>query len=174
MSARRGRCLCGAVRFTIDPLPRGFGACHCDMCRRWTGSTLLAICVPETHICFEGRAAIRRFASSSWAERAWCDRCGSSLWYRVPADRTYEIPIGLLDRADDLRFEREIYIDCKPASYAFAGQRARLTRAQTLALYAPEHDEPGPASPPCADPPHPPSADRPPASPPAGHSKNQA
>lgn len=39
---RSGHCLCGAVRITVTDPPQELGACHCGMCRRWTGSAFLA------------------------------------------------------------------------------------------------------------------------------------
>ena len=38
-----GKCLCGAVTFTASGVESDAGACHCDMCRRWTGSLLITV-----------------------------------------------------------------------------------------------------------------------------------
>ena len=46
-----------------------------------------------------------------------------------------EIPVGLFDDVSDLAFTNEIYIDHKPACFAFAGDRTRLTRKETLARF---------------------------------------
>ena len=35
--AAEGRCLCGAVRVRVARLASTMSACHCDMCRRWSG-----------------------------------------------------------------------------------------------------------------------------------------
>lgn len=136
--------MCGAVRLHVTDLPTGFGACHCEMCRRWTGSALLAVETPAERVTVAGAEHVARLHSSDWAERAWCARCGSTLWYRVTAPGVaghgaYEVPLGLLDDASGLSFDTEIFIDCKPDSYAYAGQAARqtLTRAETFAKYAP-------------------------------------
>jgi len=40
---RRGRCLCGAVQFTVNTAANEIGACHCKMCRRWCGGPLMAM-----------------------------------------------------------------------------------------------------------------------------------
>jgi hypothetical protein len=40
---RRGSCLCGAVRVSTKATNKGVGACHCSMCRKWTGGPLLVI-----------------------------------------------------------------------------------------------------------------------------------
>lgn len=133
-SSVTGHCLCGAVRFEADIEAGETHACHCEMCRRWTGSALLAVSVPADRIAFKGLDHIARFQSSDWAERAWCDRCGSTLYYRVTLDAyqpaAYELSLGLFDNPDRFALTKEIYIDRKPATYAFAGERPRLTEAE--------------------------------------------
>ncbi|MCB9669888.1 MAG: GFA family protein [Alphaproteobacteria bacterium] len=141
-----GRCMCGAVTFEIDGLREDFGACHCEMCRRWTGSAFLGISVPHTDIRFTGLDRVKKLQSSAWAERAWCDACGTGLWYRVTANHRmaekYEIPIGLLDHSDHLRMTREIFIDCKPACFAYQGEHRLLTRESVMKLYRIDLDDP--------------------------------
>ncbi len=136
---RTGKCLCGAVRFTIRDLNPEFGTCHCKMCQRWAGASLLALSVPADSVSFEGGEHVKHYQSSEWAERAWCENCGSNLWYRVTAEGpfhgTYHMPIGLLDDTSGLKNMREIYVDRKPDAYDLAGERERLDTAATLALF---------------------------------------
>ncbi len=146
MSEHSGRCMCGAVTFVITDLRPDFGACHCEMCRRWTGSAFLGISVPADAIRFEGGEHVRTLQSSAWAQRAWCGQCGTGLWYRVTADspmaKNYEIPIGLLDDANGLELTREIFIDCKPDCFAYQGERRTLTRQRVMELYRIDLEEP--------------------------------
>lgn len=134
-----GHCLCGAVSFTARDVPKTFGASHCGMCHRWTGSAFLGVTVQESDLDWTGAGNIKRLQSSDWAERAWCDKCGSGLWYRVTAGGLhkggYEIPIGLLDDTTGLQLVREIFVDRKPDAFAFAGDHEMLTEAQVMALY---------------------------------------
>lgn len=145
LSTRKGGCLCGAVRLSAGLTSHEFGACHCEMCRRWTGSALLAISVPEANVTWQGGENIARFQSSDWAERANCRKCGSPLFYHVTLDGpmagNLAISIGLLDDADGLTFTSEIYIDHKPDSYAYSGDRPRLTRKETLATFGISDEE---------------------------------
>lgn len=134
---REGGCLCGAVRFKVRLTGTAFGACHCPMCRKWTGSALLGITVPAANVAWSGQDNIARRQSSGWGERAWCGDCGSPVWFRVTVDGPYagtiELPIGSLDDANGLTMANEIYIDHKPDSFAFAGNgRNVLTRAQCV------------------------------------------
>ena len=139
MANHSGQCMCGAVGFTVRELGQTYGACHCGMCRRWTGSAFLGISVPEADIDWQGEEHIKTYQSSEWAERAWCAKCGSHLWYRVTAEGPhkggYELPIGLLDDANGLRMTHEIFFDLKPDAFAYAGEREHLSQAQVMAKY---------------------------------------
>lgn len=131
--------MCGAVKFTIRDLGSKFGACHCEMCRQWTGSALLGITVPVANMTFSGAENIAKLQSSEWAERAWCSKCGTGLYYRVtmdgPMSENYEVPIGILDDANGLTLVREIFTDCKPDAFAYQGEHKMMTKAEVLELY---------------------------------------
>ena len=131
--------MCGAVTFTARNLRSDYGACHCKMCQRWAGSSLVAITVPAADIEWVGLDKVSKIQSSAWAERAWCSKCGSGLWYRMTAlgdDKDdYEVPLGIFDDASGLELAREIFIDRKPDSFDFAGEHERLTEAETLARF---------------------------------------
>ena len=139
MPELKGQCMCGAVSFSARNVPDTFGGCHCKMCQRWAGSALLGVTVQEADLDWAGQENIKRLQSSDWAERAWCDNCGSGLWYRVTAEGPhkggYEFPIGLFDDASGLRLVREIFVDRKPDAFAFSGDHEMLTQAQAMALY---------------------------------------
>lgn len=136
---RSGQCLCGAVHFEIRDADPVFGACHCKMCQRWSGSMFASLTVPAETVSFQGEQNIARYQSSDWAERAWCEKCGSHLWYQVtakgPYSGAYHMPYGLLDDTSDLTINREIYVDAQADCLMLAGSRERLDTAQTLALF---------------------------------------
>lgn len=87
-----GHCLCGAVRFSA-PDAKDIGVCHCGFCRRWGGGPLLATHC-GTSVSFTGAERITVYASSGWAERAFCSQCGTHLYYRLLATGEYFIPAG--------------------------------------------------------------------------------
>ncbi|MCB6178111.1 GFA family protein [Rhodobacter sp. Har01] len=137
---RAGGCLCGAVRFAARLSGTNFGACHCEMCRRWTGSALLGITVPEGNVNWVGADSIATRQTSAWAMRAWCRDCGSGVYFRVTAEGpyadAYEIPIGLFDDPNGLNMTNEIWIDHKPDSFSYAGEdRNVMTRADCVAKF---------------------------------------
>lgn len=124
-----GHCLCGAVKIHVagahDPRP---GACHCRMCQRWSGGLFLCFEADEAGVTVTG--PITRFASSTFAERAFCTVCGSHLWLRDtgPNDTTYEFMPGLFDAAQDWPLRSEVYADRAMASVKLAGDHARSTQ----------------------------------------------
>ena len=75
-----GHCLCGAVTVTVRGThdPR-VGACHCRMCQRWSGGLFLCFTAALEAVTVTGE--VRRYRSSSFAERAFCPACGSHLWF---------------------------------------------------------------------------------------------
>ena len=133
-----GHCLCGAVRVRIAPAQPHLHACHCGMCRRWTGVAFLGITVPPGGV--EATGPIRTRGFSEWAERGWCDECGSALWYEVkaegPLEGTRYVAAGLFEDAGGFTLASEIYIDRKPAGYAFAGDHPVRTQAEVEAAFA--------------------------------------
>ena len=140
LAPRTGECLCGAVRLDLSRLRAEIHACHCENCRRQTGSCTMSVMVPHDAIKVRGAEYVTTFASSAWATRSFCNRCGSSLWYRLtkpdPATADYYISAGLLDDLSGLRLTQEIYIDRKPEGWAFAGDAEKLTGAEFEALVA--------------------------------------
>lgn len=128
----QGHCLCGAVHWHC-PDSRETSACHCASCRRWGGGPMLSVhCGPDVQ--FTGAEHIRRYASSDWAERAFCQRCGSHLYYKLLATGEHYIPAGAMD-TQVLELTSQIYIDKKPPYYALANDTPMLTEQQVLALY---------------------------------------
>lgn len=130
----RGLCLCGAVSI-IAPDRRDVEVCHCAMCRRWGGGPLLAVhCGPEIEIA--GSDTVKRYASSPWAERAFCAGCGSHLYYRLKATGEYIVPAGLFGEMPEAVLTTQIFIDQKPRYYRFGNETAELTAAEVFTKYA--------------------------------------
>lgn len=133
----KGQCLCGAVQLEFEPKAPEIHACHCEMCRRWSGSAFVEIDAARDTLKHEG--PVKTFKSSDWAERAWCDSCGSILWYHLTLpgyDHHYSIAAGLVDDMGGLTMTKEIYIDEKPAGFAYVGDHETQTKAEVEAQFA--------------------------------------
>jgi len=131
-----GKCLCGAVEFNVAIVSRHVGVCHCSMCRRWGGGPLMAIDC-DTDVVFQGEANITVFDSSEWAERGFCSKCGSHLFYRLKQSGQHIMPAGLFDDQDEFVFDHQVFIDNKPDYYSFANETDDMTEAEVVAKYAP-------------------------------------
>ncbi|MEM7221269.1 MAG: GFA family protein [Pseudomonadota bacterium] len=126
-----GHCLCGAVTYSADTVDSHYHACHCDMCRRWSGGPGMG--VRADNVVFNDDAKVKAYQSSEWAERGFCIECGSNLFYRMPSMGMTILWSGTLDDQQALEMSGEIYVDEKPASYCFAGDHPRQTGAEFLA-----------------------------------------
>ena len=124
-----GHCLCGAVTIRVagdhDPRP---GACHCRMCQRWSGGVFLCFNADADGVTVDG--PVTRFASSDFAERAFCSVCGSHLWMRDATGKSYDLMPGLFDAARDWPLRSEVYSDRAMASVCFGGDHRRATQAE--------------------------------------------
>ncbi len=131
-----GHCLCGAVtvRAEIDsPVLR---ACHCDMCRQHTSGAFFSIkTVPGSEVV-SGPA--KSYRSSEWAERGFCEVCGSTLWYGTVADKSRHFSAGLFQNAAGAPLVIEFFEDNVPDGYTLAGDHRKLTTAETIGLFTGE------------------------------------
>jgi hypothetical protein len=123
------------VTFTAEHVEAEHHACHCGMCRRWSGGAFFA--AQATGVMFAGREQLGRYASSEWAERGFCKQCGTTLFYFLKPTQTYMMSVGAFDDPGPFRLVREIFIDRKPEGYAFAGDHERWTEAETFARLTP-------------------------------------
>ena len=132
-----GTCLCGSVRISAESVSNSVGACHCGTCRTWGGGPLLAVDC-GTDVSIDGADHVTVFDSSQWAERGFCSRCGSHLFYRLKQNQQYMVPAGLLDGYEGAQFDQQLFIDQKPAYYAFANETEDMTGAQVFEKFAPK------------------------------------
>lgn len=116
----RGRCVCGTVTIEAQALGREIGVCHCALCRQWAGGPFMAI---ECHelVDLRGTSAVTTFPSSEWAHRAFCNQCGSSLYFRMNDGSFLAVAAGLFDLGHDWQLTDELFMENKPCYYGFAG-----------------------------------------------------
>ena len=128
-----GKCLCGAVTFTASANKSNICVCHCGMCRRWSSGPFMEVTCEN--VKFSGENNINRFRSSEWAERAFCSRCGSNLFYQIVDSNEYQISVGLLDDQADLTMSLQVFIDSKPAHYSFANKTKTMTQEEAISAF---------------------------------------
>ncbi|MBT8119779.1 MAG: GFA family protein [Gammaproteobacteria bacterium] len=137
VTSRTGSCLCGSVRITVNNSSNKVGACHCGMCRRWGSGPFMEIDC-GTEVSFEGEDDITVYDSSSWAERGFCRKCGSHLFYRLKETKQHMVSVGLFDDQEDFVFETQVFIDRKPPFYSFSNKTNDLTEAEIFEMYSPK------------------------------------
>ena len=114
MSAQRvdGGCFCGAVRYSIAVPPRWVAHCHCSMCRRAHGAAFVTWVgnLRENFRLESGDAAISTFRSSGAAQRHFCARCGSMLFFESTNwPEEFHVTLASLDAADGLEPTANVY-----------------------------------------------------------------
>ncbi|MEL7487621.1 MAG: GFA family protein [Pseudomonadota bacterium] len=143
MTTLSGHCLCGAIRYAVTPkMEEGelrVDACHCAMCRRQVGGPLMGVTLDGAPV-IEDETHLGVFASSEWAERLFCKKCGTNLFYRLRDGSFHTANAGALDGLEDAKFAMQIFVDEKPAYYDFAQDTKKLTGTEVMALFAGEGD----------------------------------
>ncbi len=126
MRSVSGSCLCKGVAFRVELPSTWVAHCHCTMCRRAHGAAFVTWVGMEEARCAveDPEALVRWYASSPGAERGFCSRCGSTMFFRSkrwpgelhivlsnfadPVDRApqahvfYDTHVGWFDISDDL------------------------------------------------------------------------
>ena len=110
-----GRCLCGAVTYSIDAEPMVQAVCHCTDCQRQTGNPFSVIVgVPRDALTVEG-STLASFATTgedhgAETQRNFCSACGSPVFSiaAVAPELTF-IKAGSLDDASWLEPAVEVW-----------------------------------------------------------------
>ena len=130
----RGQCLCGAVGFAVDVPKRTYSVCHCGLCRRWSGGPLMSVHCPEPKTKWLNNEGLTWYQGTPWAQRGFCSRCGSSLFWRLAQEPEgmLIVSVDALENATGFALDRHIYSDAKPDRYDFADDRPRVTEAELM------------------------------------------
>lgn len=129
----KGSCLCGAITISAN-VGNSVGACHCEICRKWGGSPLLALDGGDD-VAFTGDATVARYPTTPWAERGFCSKCGTHLFIRVNQSGRYILPAGLFEVDSGLEFDHQIFVDRRPSYYCFANETREQTGEEVFAVF---------------------------------------
>ena len=86
-------------------------------------------------VFFEGDDHVSVYNSSAWAERGFCNRCGTHIFHRIKQTGLHIMPVGLFEADDAFTFDHQVFIDDKPAMYRFANETEDMTGAEVFANY---------------------------------------
>lgn len=93
-----------------------------------------------SEVSFEGEENISVYNSSDWAERGFCKKCGSHLFYRLKGINEHQMPVGLFDRQEGFNFNLQVFVDRKPSYYSFANKTKEMTEAEVIEKIAPDQN----------------------------------
>jgi len=115
-----GSCLCGSVRYEISGAAQRFYHCHCQRCRKTTGTghaSNLLVTPAGSLTWLAGEDLLRRYKVPE-AERfynCFCSHCGSPMPRVVPELDTVVIPAGTLDAEPPIQPQARIFWDSRAA-----------------------------------------------------------
>jgi hypothetical protein len=124
-----GGCQCGAVRYALFSMPDRAGICHCRMCQKAVGGPFKAWANVRMENFAWTRGAPDTFRSSSAAERGFCPRCGTPLYFAyIKRPGSISMTIGSLDTPtavtlDEVDGIEARWVTCDPAMLAGLPQR---------------------------------------------------
>jgi hypothetical protein len=117
---RGGGCLCGAVRYEIRGKLRPVIMCHCKQCQRSTGHVMASTAARHSDFHLVGDEGLEWYTSSPEARRAFCRRCGSTLFWQGAGRDYLSIAAGTLDDTSGLEIACHIFVADKGSYYEIA------------------------------------------------------
>ena len=127
-------CLCGGVKFTAQPENNEVGICHCSMCRKMSAGPYFGIACKDVE--FAGDEHLGIYKSSDYGERLFCNKCGSTVAWRMQDKSMTVVAVDLIEGLDSLVLDHEIYIDHKPSYFSFAEKTKQMTEAEVMKMFA--------------------------------------
>ena len=125
---RTGSCLCGAVTYEVYGPLRDVVACHCEQCRKQTGTYMSATAAKDTDFKIAEDRGLKWYHSSEGARRGFCAECGSVLFWKGEGRDYTSITAGSLDGASGLKLAGHIFCDSAGDYYEIAGGEYRKRR----------------------------------------------
>jgi hypothetical protein len=111
-----GSCLCGQVRFEVDGKFEQFYLCHCEYCRKDTGSSHAANLFSSTAQLkwISGQEKITSFnLPSTLHSRSFCSACGSALPNVQMHGKLLVVPAGSLNSEIVIRPNAHLFMSSK-------------------------------------------------------------
>ena len=120
MSVFSGKCLCGNVSYQCHSEPKAVFNCHCEDCRRATGSVFgTNLFVPEAKVEISGEVSSYSHISDSGSTmtKRFCPNCGSLLFGSNSANpNVVSIRAGTVDQLALIKPQINLFMDKKVPS----------------------------------------------------------
>lgn len=143
-----GSCLCGTVRFEFERAEAPFVYCHCNRCRKFTGSAFFAALRATGLEFLSGQAHVRSIEAPILTappayRKDFCERCGSPVPWPDGEPGVYAVPAGCLDDDPEIRPERHVWVNCQAPWHEIHDELPRFTDAQYVFHWVQEWDRAG-------------------------------
>jgi hypothetical protein len=108
-----GKCLCGAIHYSLSGKAILVLECHCSMCRRESGAASLVYAkYRRADVSIAGQRKFYR--ASEIAKRGFCPNCGSPMSYEdVDNPECIWLTAGTHDEAETLPPREHVYVHDK-------------------------------------------------------------
>ena len=111
-----GGCLCGGVRFEVEPPFIRANHCHCSRCRKHSGTAVCtqARVLRQQFNLTRGESLIRVYGKGEGAVKAFCAECGSSLFGGTwPDGPQVSIRMGAFDTDPGIRPQFHTFVESR-------------------------------------------------------------
>ncbi len=102
----------------------------------------MGMAIEKDRVMYNG--PIKTYASSSFAERAWCATCGAAVWFadtKGDGAAFLELAPGLFDGFGGAKLARVVYADSAPEGVMLGGDLERVTKAEYEAQHLHAEDK---------------------------------
>ncbi len=111
-----GSCLCGEVNFEVDGEFESFFLCHCEHCRKDTGSAHASTLFSTTAVLkwVSGENNVKQFTlPSTRHKKSFCSTCGSALPNTQMEGKLLAVPAGSLNEKISIKPNAHIFVSSK-------------------------------------------------------------
>ena len=132
MSIFSGKCLCGKVTYECHAEPKAIFNCHCEDCRRATGSVFgTNLFVPEDQIEISGEVSSYYHTSDSGSNmtKQFCTNCGSLLFGKNSTKiNVLSVRAGTVNQLDLIKPLVNVFMESKIPSTSIDQKLKQVSR----------------------------------------------
>lgn len=108
---RTGGCLCEGVRYKLVGECREVINCFCEQCQKTSGHHVAATGVDQDQFELINDSTLEWYESSDFARRGFCNRRGSSLFWKKHDSNGISIHAGTIDKPTYLKTSENIFVE---------------------------------------------------------------
>jgi hypothetical protein len=109
------------VAFELRGLLADAIACHCSQCRKQTGNYWVSTHTADEDLYFIDQESLSWYRSSATAQRGFCNRCGSSLFWKTDGSQKTSVCVGAIDGKSGVTLAGHIFVADAGDYYEIAG-----------------------------------------------------